>query len=560
MKAVGIQLHNFRTFCDAEIPLSPYTLLVGANDCGKSNVIDAIRVFYEKGRKYEPAVDFPKFSTNDNESWVELEFKLSADERADLREKYDHPLRLRKYLQTSEKDDEGNDKTGAIYGYVDRELSNKTFYGWKNVRQAKLGDIIYVPAVSKLDEHTKLSGPSALRDLVNLVLKKIMGDSIAYSELKRAFDTFEAQLKKEKAEDGASLARLESEITAEIAAWKTSFQLLVNPIDADEIIKTVIDHKIQDDRLDEPLDSQACGEGFQRHLIFSLIRLHARYTSVSKPKTRKTFSPELAWILFEEPEAFLHPNQIDALDANLREISKQANAQVLVTTHSPRFVSRNMKDLPALIRLSREQAASEVRYVDAAGLKRILQTNQQDLAAWKAADIGVNEDDMQTDMEAVKYCLWLNPLRCGAFFAKKGLLVEGPTEVALIGYLLETGQIEAPPGEVFVLDTMGKWNTHRFMNLFGALGIPHGVILDQDGETPGNTAICETIEKSRNAYTLGIHYFDHNIESFLGIPSYGDRHRKPQHVMRLLCNKKIDRQKLQALAATLQHVLQISVS
>jgi len=71
MRAISIMLHNFRTFADATINLSPYALLVGANNCGKSNVIDAIRAFYEKGIKYEESRDFPKFRTSDQESWVE---------------------------------------------------------------------------------------------------------------------------------------------------------------------------------------------------------------------------------------------------------------------------------------------------------------------------------------------------------------------------------------------------------------------------------------------------------------------------------------------------------
>ncbi|MDW8289067.1 MAG: AAA family ATPase, partial [Flammeovirgaceae bacterium] len=75
MRAVAIKIHNFRTFADAELSLSPYSLLVGANNTGKSNLIDAIRVFYEKDIKYEEGRDFPKFPVADKESWIEIQFE-----------------------------------------------------------------------------------------------------------------------------------------------------------------------------------------------------------------------------------------------------------------------------------------------------------------------------------------------------------------------------------------------------------------------------------------------------------------------------------------------------
>ncbi len=55
--------------------------MVGANNSRKNNVMDALRIFYEKGLKYEKSRDFPKFDTEDNESWIEIEYSLSENER-----------------------------------------------------------------------------------------------------------------------------------------------------------------------------------------------------------------------------------------------------------------------------------------------------------------------------------------------------------------------------------------------------------------------------------------------------------------------------------------------
>lgn len=559
MKAVSVRVHNFRSFADADINLSPYTLLIGANNSGKSNVIDAIRVFYEKGIKFEEERDFPKFPTNDGEAWVEMQFRPSDEELDLLKDEYrlpDATFRVRKYLRSSELDADGKTKTG-IYAYVGGQLSDSRFYGAKNVQQGKFGEVIYVPAVSKLDEHTRLTGPSALRDLVNAVLRKIVDASPAYDKLRAAFEEFERGLKDEKTPDGQSLASLESEITSQISGWDTSFEFCVNPVDPDLLVKSLVGHRLQDHKLGQAEDPRCCGQGFQRHLIFTLIRLAARYGAPARTSKRRDFSPQLVWILFEEPEAFLHPSQIDCLNASLRSISGDTGSQVLISTHNPQFVSRNIEDLPSLVHLCRTSTDSTAKQIDSRTLSVILTINQQDLAKWQAAGIDVHPDDLQADMECIKYALWLNPLRCSAVFATKVLLVEGPTEVALLGHMFDTGQIAGSVEGVFVLDCMGKWNIHRFMNILGALGIPHAVLYDYDVGDQGDIEIESTIQASRNAYTIAVDHFVQDIEAFLGIPPAGRPHRKPQHVMWHLQQGNIDSSKLISLATKIKAVLSI---
>jgi len=558
MKAESIQIHNFRTFADAEIGLSPYTLLVGANNSGKSNVIEAIRVFYEKDIKFDESRDLPKFPTSDQDSWIEIQYRPLQEEFDALKEEYrqsDGTYRVRKYLKTQELGSDGKVKSG-IYAYVDGKPSDSRFYGEKSVQQGKLGDVIYIPAVSKLDEHTKLTGPSALKDLINTVLKKVIGSSPAYESLRTAFVEFSANLKSEET-DGESLAKLEAEITKEIEEWGTSFELSVNPITPDELLKNLIGHSITDKRLDAPTDPRVCGQGFQRHLIFTLIRLAAKYGSIPVT-TRTDFSPTLTWILFEEPEGFLHPNQIEVLDANLRLLSGEDGSQVLITSHNPSFVSRNIEDLPAMARLHRPDKESKVGQISRTALDDILKANQDCLTDWKVAGISVDDNDMRVEMESVKYALWLNPLRCCSVFANTVLLVEGPTETALLGHMIASGKIRTPSGGGFVMDALGKYNMHRFMNLFGALGISHAVLYDYDGGGTKSDAIAATICNSQNAATIGIDRFENDLEDFLGVSKPREARRKPQCLMWNLSEGGIDNNRLRALAAKVESLLGVA--
>ena len=51
----SIRLKNFKNFADETLPLGPFTVIVGANASGKSNIRDAFRFFHGVGRDYSLA-------------------------------------------------------------------------------------------------------------------------------------------------------------------------------------------------------------------------------------------------------------------------------------------------------------------------------------------------------------------------------------------------------------------------------------------------------------------------------------------------------------------------
>ena len=87
MKIKRLTIHNFRSIKEQSFDLIDYSLLVGVNDSGKSNIIDAVRMFYDD-LKFSEEKDWPKFNTDDNESWIEIKFLLSDEEFNNLKEEY----------------------------------------------------------------------------------------------------------------------------------------------------------------------------------------------------------------------------------------------------------------------------------------------------------------------------------------------------------------------------------------------------------------------------------------------------------------------------------------
>ena len=71
------------------------------------------------------------------------------------------------------------------------------------------------------------------------------------------------------------------------------------------------------------------GSGFQRHFIYSLIQLGSRYVGKKATKKGKDFTPSLNLVLFEEPEAFLHPPQQETLARNLKAVASSGHWQVI---------------------------------------------------------------------------------------------------------------------------------------------------------------------------------------------------------------------------------------
>ncbi len=436
MKVDQLIIHNFRGILDATIVLCDYSLLVGPNNAGKSTVLDSLRVFYEKdGFKFRSEHDLPYIVTGDRESWVELIFKLSDEEIASLADYYRLPgniLRVRKYFQTTTKTHDGKSATGSIFGYkTDGSISTEPFYGAKNVQSGKFGDIVYIPAVSKVDEHTKLSGPSALRDLLTNVLEDVVEASSAYETFNISFASFANGIKMEKTNDGRSLAGLEEELNELLESWVVEFKLKLTPPTTADIIRSMLSYDFFDKAHGKPYGADQFGSGFQRHFIYSLIQIGARYIGKRQPKKFKDFSPSLALILFEEPEAFLHPPQQEILARSLMALARTPDRQVVCSTHSPHFVSKNTANIPSIIRLKRTDACINACQISKDAWDKIVEANQViNVIAqkWPKMAKKLGDDDQKAEMEAVKNFIWLNPDRCGMFFANHVLLVEGPAE------------------------------------------------------------------------------------------------------------------------------------
>ncbi|RME60104.1 hypothetical protein D6779_02785, partial [Candidatus Parcubacteria bacterium] len=382
-------------------------------------------------------------------------------------------------------------------------------------------------------------------------------------DFKRVCEEFESvseSLKTSQTKHGHSLSGFEDDVNEMLAYWGTKFKLYVRAPNPGEIVKNLTHFEFTDPSCEgQSLDSSQFGSGWQRYFIFTLINVGAKYVTKTVSKKTKDFVPDMTLLLFEEPEAFLHPPQQEQLADSLRKwTSNNKNMQVLCSTHSPHFVSKDIRNITDLIRLERDHDGNvSCHQISDDKWKKIADTNQYVYKILQECHINIHEDDLKQDMELVKQCLWMNPTRCIAFFAKHVLLVEGPTEVGLINRLLSDGLICSYPSGIVVVDSMGKYNIARFMNLFSALGIRHSVLHDDDHDNKEHKKLNELIKNSCNEHTVGYQTIRGSLEKLLGIGPPTKKHRKPQHVLYQYEKGLIPEKNLQALCTLVRSCLPV---
>jgi predicted ATP-dependent endonuclease of OLD family len=579
MKLKRVWIHNFRSLKDVEFSTDNYSILVGDNNCGKSNILCALRTFYEvDGLKFKKDIDFPKFNTDDQDSFVELHFLTTDEEQENLRTEYqsgDKILRVRRYFHSDNKELVQSNQSN-IYGYEGGKLSQNLFYGAKNVSQAKLGDVIFIPAVSKTDETLKLSGPSPLRDMLNFVMKRAVADSPSYLTLATAFETFNNAFREEASKDGFSVNDLVGDINKEIETWKVRFNIDINAIKPEEIVKGLLTHWIEDERLDNSkLSVSSFGQGLQRHLIYTLIRLASKYQSRPALK-KKEFRPDFLLILFEEPEAFLHPAQQDNLRLSLKNLADQNETQVICTTHSTHFVSKNSEELSGIKKLNRPEYDTNCFQLSEKDIRKLNTENSELYKRFcELLDDAQTPDDLKREIrrrhlgdeipdiikksseESFKFFLYLDSERSSMFFANHVLLCEGASEKKFIDLIVDHHLPLLRAKQIYVLDAMGKFNLHRFMTLLGKLGITHSIIFDEDENRSYHQVINEFLSQRKNEYTAKMHPFSKDLEAFLGIDKPERNDLKPLNVIMQYSEGKISDDKINEFKNILENLCRI---
>ena len=513
MKIQKVTIENFRSLKDVTIPMDGYTAFVGANGAGKSNILTALNVFFEGKLPNNAALaadDFYKGKT-DNPFEVSVTLcDLSKEAENEFKHYYPHETLIFSVLATHEnnnditltyrgkregirnfekyfdatqgkskiyselreqypalpeaRNDDSREK--ALYNFeadnphlckeIDR---NAKAYGATGIitKIEKYLKWIYVPAAKDI--------PSEQDETKNSYLEKLLALNL---EQHSDFEKKIKNLNEKTKQDILTLADanmkllddISKRLTHRLRQWAHPHTELNLEWNTEAAFKDINSPraKLQAGEAGHTGLLDNFGHGLQRSILLALLQVYSESQSDNQPTLI---------LACEEPELYQHPPQARHISEVLQKLSNDGS-QVLITTHSPYFVSGDRFES---IRLTRKNDAgeSEVKLVTAKELCKQLNT-----------PVEIMNDQITALPSILKQ--YLSPTLSEMFFTPKLVLVEGPEDVAYLSTYFNLMQLwECYRSQGWhIVAVGGKTALPRAIALAQCLNIPTYVVFDAD--------------------------------------------------------------------------------
>jgi len=526
MKLNKIEIKKYRTIKNLSLSLADLLILIGENNCGKSNILRAIELFYQDsvrgiddecyyfkdcGTPISIALTYDRIEDAEKEqrvlkNWIyneEIKVKKiiqqdpetgkysmqffgwqakPVQEYFDLSRFDEYKAQIKQLVKEHElpdyfKTDKGTvsqtSYKAGIQEHIEKGLVDMGDPGWsanpggyKEVFGKLLPKFYFVPAVKDAQDESKTTQQTVFGKLVNDLTNRIVSKNPKFEEVKQHLDGLKKYLNKgpdgEDNERFQEIKDLESMLSEMISENMPNTSVGIEIV-TPELIDLFKDTIVNiDDSL--PTSIGAKGHGLQRALIFAYIRAYAKFMNeMSVPEGEDPIFNNFI-LAIEEPELYLHPNGQRKMFNVLHAIS--TNDQVILCTHSNFFVNMHNYNNIVIVKRDNNGPTNCCQYV---------------------GDIfEAEEKDIKSRLRKVFRCLSLFDIsRSEMFFAKKVVLVEGDTEKFMIPYcaskLVDLGkEYDLTANNICVVECGGKYNIHIFMRVLNKFEIPYVVLHDVD--------------------------------------------------------------------------------
>ena len=327
---------------------------------------------------------------------------------------------------------------------------------------------VYLPAVKEASEEAEEAGNTALGKLLQRTVRRKVDFEKVLSELRqKTKEEYDTLLEKEQ----SALADISKRLGDRLATYSHSnARLEVVWLQGSEKSVIITDPKATI-KAQEGLFKGSLprfGHGLQRSFLLAILQELALIETESE-EGEKHDHPTLIFAC-EEPELYQHPPQARHLNNVLRTLA-QGGSQVLLTTHSPYFVSGETFDEIRMIRKHPASGKCNVRYTDFNKFSA------------RIASITGRRPDKPAVARAKLYAA-LQPEHSEMFFCNKVVLVEGMEDRAYItaALMLDGKWDDVRRAGLHIVPADGKSGILQMLIVGQELEIPAFVMVDADSD------------------------------------------------------------------------------
>jgi len=187
-------------------------------------------------------------------------------------------------------------------------------------------------------------------------------------------------------------------------------------------------------------------------------------------------------LAIEEPECNLHPLAQEYLARKIETMSADG-LHIVITTHNPYFINMLNIEGVCIVRKDKERGTF------------VTQVTKEQLVAY-CIKKGAPENRVTKDNIAEFYNANKSKQILEGFFAKKIVLVEGPTEAFSLPIYFRAVGLDTQKEGIAIVPVEGKGNLAKWWRMFTAFKIPVYVIFDNDDEDDGDKRKREDILKT----------------------------------------------------------------
>ncbi len=442
-----LQIQNYRNFSSLELDLHPFTLIIGENNVGKTNLLNAIGLIFSQEitifkKRFLEIDDFnydvirsfkEKVADTSISNLNEIELpivKIEAflqdftDEQAaivadwcinrELTEakivyEFSPQVSFKKYEWIQKQ----RERTNLDWQSVDFPIDayEYTIYGGDDTSNRcdmyflRMLKMEFLDALR--DAKKELVANSDSRLLYKILNRKELSN---YNKIKEILSS----LKKELKEDNQNLKDIRKDVNELLDKVSLADVNTLNEIDFDftspetsEILK-----KLSLTYGSNPISVERNGLGRNNLLYISLLLSQIIEEDKIKAEQKIRDFTAFRFIAIEEPEAHLHPNLQNHLAENIEGIGKdKKHLQLILTSHSSHITSK--LSLANTLVLFREGNNIKSHYI-------------------------LNGLDKEQDKESINYLVkYLDATKSTMFFSRKLILIEGIAEQLLMPKFFE---------------------------------------------------------------------------------------------------------------------------